>query len=288
MYGISGTGSGGSDRNIAGTGFSSRNEDAATGLLKRCGRNSSGSFSDSIYLRLASNAMKYAWLITYLTAASPVPGCENGRGKKEKGFASLRCSRHGYWNDFIPILDYTNLDAYIDSIQSLVDEGKLYSAWELYLPVRLKPRGANTLENLRAGISHIELRMLDINPLVKDGICKEDIDFLHLLLMMWAVQDPVDFDADAQRRAVRNMQRASLLDEEAIWIEDPKYNLLPIRNAALKFLAQMDRFYETWQDPRILSLIQFERRKILNHSERYVERIVNECANYWGSQAIIV
>ncbi|MDO5133204.1 MAG: hypothetical protein Q4D81_09515 [Eubacteriales bacterium] len=285
MYGISGTDS---DRNAAGAGSFSRSTDAGTGSFKKRNGNSSGSFSDSIYLKLAANTMKYAWLITYLTAASPVSAFESSRGKKEKGYASLRCSRHGYWNNFIPTLDYTNLDAYIDSIQSLVDEGKLYSAWELYLPVRLKPKGANTLENLRAGISHIELRMLDINPLAEDGICKEDIDFLHLLLMMWAVQDPVCFDADAQHRAVRNMQRAALLDEEGIWIEDPKYNLLPVRNAALNFLAQMDRFYETWQDPRILCLIQYERRKILNHSERYAERIVNKCANYWESQAIIV
>lgn len=262
--------------------------DAGTGSFKRLNGNSSGNFSDSIYLKLAANTMKYAWLITYLTAASPIPAFKSSRGKKEKGCASLRCSRHGYWNNFIPTLDYTTLDAYIDSIQSLVDDGKLYSVSELYLPVRLKPKGANTLENLRKGISHIELRMLDINPLVEDGISKEDIDFLHLLLMMWAVQDPVCFDADAQHRAVRNMQRAALLDEEGIWIEDPKYNLLPVRNAALNFLAQMDRFYETWHDPRILCLIQYERRKILNHCERYAERIVNKCANYWESHAIIV
>lgn len=95
--------------------------DAGTGSFKRLNGNSSGNFSDSIYLKLAANTMKYAWLITYLTAASPIPAFKSSRGKKEKGCASLRCSRHGYWNNFIPTLDYTTLDAYIDSIQSLVE-----------------------------------------------------------------------------------------------------------------------------------------------------------------------
>lgn len=228
--------------------------------------------SDRIYMKLAAASMRYAWLITYLTAASPA--AVSGGMQAAELFASPRCSRHGYWNTFVPVLDYSGLDAYIDSIRALVDAGRIYSAWELYLPVRLKPPGVNTLDNLRGGISHIELRMLDVNPLAADGICREDVEFLHLLLMMWAVQDAVCLDAGAQRRAVHNMQRAALLDTNRIWIEDPQGIRLPLREAALRFLAQMDRFYETWQDPEILSLIQYQRQKVLNPSMRYAARVL--------------
>ena len=244
----------------------------------------SKAFSDSLYLKIAASAMKYAWLITYLTAASPEPDFQDPVTKKPEGFASIRCSRHGYWNDFTPVLDYTSLASYVDSIQALVDAGKLYSAWELYLPVRLKPEGTNTLESLRKGVSHIELRMLDINPLAPDGIRKEDVDFLHLLLLMWALQESGPFDADAQRRAVRNMQRASLLNADSIWIEDPKYHLLPVKKAALDFLEEMDRFYEAWQAFWIHDLIRFERNKILDPRARYAERILDEYASCFASR----
>ena len=252
-----------------------------SGFTETPGNRSDRSFRDDLFLKLGANAMKYAWLITYLTAASPVlhsehTGHGNDLSRTDEDYASLRCSEHGYWNEFIPILDYTGLNAYIDSIQSLVDTGNLYSAWELYLPVRLKPTGENTLSNLRRGISHIELRMLDINPLAEDGILKEDIDFIHLLLMMWAVKEPFSFDAGAQRRAIRNMQQAALLDSTKIWIEDPEGIRLPVRDAALQFLAEMDRFYEAWEDPVIFSLIQYQRRKVLNSKARYAERVLIE------------
>lgn len=263
-------------------------EEAIEKLARITGNESLNSFSDNLYLKIAANAMKHAWLITYLTAASPSVAGDFLKYERKPGYASLRCSEKGYWNEFIPVLDYSGLNAYVDSIQSIVDEGKIYSAWELYLPVRLKPKGENILNRLREGISHIELRMLDLNPLEEDGIRKEDIDFIHLMIMMWAVQKPIRFGEDDQKRAIRNMQRAALLDETKIWIEERNGHFSSLRNAALRVLAEMDYFFETWEDPDILKLIQYQKRKILNTKERYAERVLEACANYSESQPIIV
>ena len=127
-------------------------------------------------MELAEGAAAYGWIMTAVTAASPLLDSsfvEKGRfGEDEfNGMASTRCSELGYWNYFSPIFDYTDIRAYADSIQRYVDQGLLAFPTELYYPVRLKPRGKNVLKVLRdQGVDHLELRMIDLNPLVP--ICR--------------------------------------------------------------------------------------------------------------------
>lgn len=121
-------------------------------------------YKSSFYLELAAKMTKHSWLTVYLTAASPVMDgsffCSDALGTDVLNrYASPRCSEIGYWNDFIPILRYENLKAYTDSIQAYVNDGQLKSPAELYYPVRLKPRGENSLKNLQNnGVDHIELQ----------------------------------------------------------------------------------------------------------------------------------
>ncbi len=129
-----------------------------------------------LYFRLLKQVSRYSWLIVLLTSASPVYDSsfdeDNAHGTVFSGFSSMRNSRRGYWNQFVPQLDYTDLSAYIESVKNYIKKGVLFSAGELYLPVRLKPRGENSLEALiNNGVDHIELRMFDLNPLEKLGIC---------------------------------------------------------------------------------------------------------------------
>ena len=92
------------------------------------------------------------------------------------GKASQRCAVTGYWNAFTPVFDYKTLEGYIAGIEYFVSKGLLAAPSELYFPVRLKPRGLNTLDNLRTlGASHIELRMFDLNPLDPVGLELRDI-----------------------------------------------------------------------------------------------------------------
>lgn len=45
------------------------------------------------------------------------------------------------------------------------------------------------MEGLKNGISHIEFRMLDINPFEPLGIDRNDLEFIHLLIMYLSMQD---------------------------------------------------------------------------------------------------
>lgn len=221
-----------------------------------------GGKKDKIYLNLASDSLANAWFIVYLMSASP-------KGNK----ASVRCSEEGYWNDFVPVLDYSSVDSYVDGIDEYVREGRLDSICELYLPVRIKPRGVNTAENLRNGIDHIELRMIDINPLCPVGIAREDLYFLHLFLIYLALNGNGQCTGRMQEIAVDNMKKAALLDDTGVWIEKTAGICLPIREAALEMLSQMEMFYEETGNPHVMQILEFQKAKLLKRNGRYSEKI---------------
>ena len=126
-------------------------------------------FKNDFYLRLSKRLTQYAWLAVYLTAASPV--ADASLGIESNAYSSIRCSEYGYRNSFTPVLDYSSLKSYIRSIARYIVNGDLKAASELYYPVRIKPRGANSLETLlHNGVNHLELRVIDVNPLTRAGI----------------------------------------------------------------------------------------------------------------------
>ncbi len=235
-----------------------------------------GMTADALYLKAAVYSLRYAWLIVWLTAASPGPYLSDTFGEcREKvspAYASVRCGKEGYWNVFLPVLDFSGVSSYCESIESYVMSGQLYSSSELYLPVRLKPRGANSLEALRNGIDHIELRMLDLNPLEKTGIALEDLRFLQLFLIWCSLFPEYVPDEREQADAISNMKHAALFDERKIWIREGTV-LKPVREAALEVLSEMACVFETLGCFDVLGTIEYQKRKLLIPGNRYAEQV---------------
>ena len=111
---------------------------------------------------------------------------------------------------------------------------------ELYYPVRLKSAGLYDLERLRReGVSHIEIRIIDENPYSEIGIFREDVRFLHLLMVYLASRAPKPFPEGEQLRALRDMKRAALFDDSTCLS-----NGLSIRENAVQALQEMEEFFE--------------------------------------------
>lgn len=236
-------------------------------------------YQDDIYLELAKKITRYSWLIVYLTAASPVMDgsffYDEDIGKTVlKDLASPRCSKIGYWNDFVPQLNYDNLQNYVESIETYVRQGQLKEAAELYYPVRLKPSGENTLEHLKtSGVNHIELRMLDLNPLEPVGIRKEDLQFIHLFILYMMSLEDREFLPFEQTMAVKNEKNAARYMEENIWIETGWNSSLPVKHAALHTLSLMKRFWSAFENQEYLDIIHLQEQKIFCQRERYAVQI---------------
>ena len=149
----------------------------------------------------------------------------------------------------------------------------LKSASELYYPIRLKPQGANSIENLKkSGVNHIELRMLDLNPLSPVGIFKEDMDFLHMLIIYLTSLDDENFSKSEQISAVKNVKQAAKYDDENTFIslDGEKTSL---KSAALNVLCNMQAFFQKYEQNNALNIINYQKNKIIDKSKRYVEII---------------
>ena len=218
-------------------------------------------FKNDFYLRLAKRLTQYAWLEVYLTAASPV--ADASLGIKSNLYSSIRCSEHGYWNDFTPILDYSNLKNYVRSIARYIVNGDLKAASELYYPVRLKPRGANSLETLfQNGVNHLELRVLDVNPLTRTGIFTEDIRFMHLLLLWLSSLPDLDFDEEKQSQAIADVKAAAV------------FGNAEIKNRAAKTLEEIKRFTAQYFQ-NYLNIVDYQLNK-LHDGNSYAEIVSRE------------
>ncbi len=247
-------------------------------------------FVDDFYLSLAQNTMAYGWVIVALTAASPLLDSSYFRhGETGKtlclGMSSVRCSELGYWNFFVPVLNYASIDSYADSIQKYVDEGLINAVSELYYPVRLKPRGVNSLDTLRVdGINHIELRCIDLNPLTENGIDIRDVRFAQLMLVWLASMNKVDFQANEQILAVQNYKSAAHFDLRTCKVTMPDGSVMQADNGVRVVLQNMrDFFCHVYDDDRleervaICELLDFQLSKIDNPAENnYARRVRND------------
>lgn len=231
-----------------------------------------GENKNAFYMKLLKYSTKYSWLLTLLTAASPVydASFDGARERKSKlsHYASIRNSERGYWNQFIPILDYTDVQTYCDSIQRYIDKGVLFSEGELYLPVRIKPEGINSIKQLsETGVDHIELRMFDLNPLFPEGIALKDLQFARLLLLYFSLLDDFDFTEQQQREAIINQKNAAKFD-----VSNVSINGKNILQKAKELLLEMKDFLGNQEESS--QIIDYQINKIVD-GKRYAQLILD-------------
>ena len=214
-------------------------------------------FKNNLYLRLYKQLITHSWLLVLLTAASPYYDASFDKDGKSgiimSEYSSVRNSRRGYWNKFLPILDHRDLKTFTGSIKKHIVIGLLYSSSELYLPIRLKPKGINSLENLAAnGVDHIELRMFDLNPSAPLGIDERDLKFAHLLILYLLSQPDFELTPKLQEIAVAEHKNAALLEPDTNLIE---------RGEAI--IESMEEYFSGSE--KAAEIIEFEKNKITSN-----------------------
>ena len=257
-------------------------------LMTYCGIHVNFSFGDrllkvsgvnrnALYLHVAAGSVLWGWIVVALTAASPIADASFFHAAEEgdffSGFASMRCGDLGYWNNFSPVNDFSDVGAYAEAIRGYVRRGLIAAPSELYYPVRLKPRGANRLETLVAeGIDHIELRCVDLNPLADGLVDVRDIKFIQLFLLWCAARPPARLTERDQAQAVRNFKNAARYDIDLARISLPDGTSASVRETGLRLLASMSRFFADFP-PEVTDVIAFERNKLEHPERRYAEQV---------------
>ena len=251
-------------------------------------------FKDNFYVSLTEKASYCGWLLTVLTAASPVIDGSFMGGNFDDTVdtrkASLRCSERGYWNFFDPVFDYSSLDAYADSIEKYVKNGELMASSELYYPVRLKPNCAYSVDKLRSeGAGHIELRMFDLNPLVPEGIDVRDVKFAGYLLAYLAAGGRIGLSEEDQINVCCNFKRAAGYDLDRVNIVGKGGSSENIRDAALGIIESMKEFYASMHSGcsenaaggsdsmrNVMDILDFQEAKLTDDRNRYAYKVLME------------
>ena len=259
-------------------------------LLKKnfalSGRDDFRAYKNALYLQLAEKVLQYGWVIVALLAASPlVDGTYDSSGECEQqekhkhtvftGYSSLRCSREGYWNMFDPVLSYKDISSYTESIRQYREKGLLRHEGELYYPVRIKPAGKYSLRNLCGqGVSHIELRMIDLNPLSADGIDQRDLCFLQMFLIWLAGKGRMPLDEKEQKRALRNLKEAARFDWNDIRISLADGSEGSAQQELEHILAEMTELFcdvgPAWQEA-----LQHQKDKVRYPEKRYAQQVMD-------------
>ena len=235
-------------------------------------------YKDEVYLGLAEQCVRWGWLMTAITAASPLLDSsyvEKGKMGQDlfMGIATVRCSELGYWNAFVPILDYRSMPAYAQSIQQYVDQQLIVYPSELYYPIRLKPRGRYGIQELAAGgVSHIELRMFDLNPLEPSLVNVEDVRFGQLFLLWLAGMPRKPLTVKDQVHAVQNFKSAAHYDLKTVQLVAEDGPSCSFAAAALRAIDQMDQYFRDCGDEvyrQVKACLAFQRSKFEEQENRY-------------------
>ncbi len=249
-------------------------------------------YKNAEYLRVAQGLTEYGWIINLLLSASPI--CDGSYFSDERRgetiitkYASLRCGEEGYWNQFIPKLRYGSVTDYAQSIQDYIDNGALAGVGELYYPIRLKPKGANRLNNLvRLGVNHIELRNVDINPFSSAGLDERDLRFVELLILWVYAEYRGCLSENDQTKAVQNFKNAALLDIDNNTIVSDKNEVDSVRVSGLRVLEKMHSFFSKCLLEDAEEIIAFQRSKLTNKETRYAEMIIKAFAGEYMSKML--
>ena len=173
-------------------------------------------FREQTYLKTLRNFKRYRWFLIAILGNTPVfhksylDDCVNeltGVSEDAVGPAhqiSLRNSTCGYQNKTPLFLNYDSIEAYNTSIKDQIEKDIIQFEKENYASIRLKS------SNTKKVLTHLEIRLLDLNPLIKTGIDLEHVKIIHMFLIYSLLKEEINlFDNTTQNRALLNHNSAS-------------------------------------------------------------------------------
>ena len=213
-------------------------------------------FKTERYLHACRNVSRYGYVIPYLLGASPVMDKSFLAGKENSFDAlndtdsylphgeSLRLSDIGYGNNKCHFdVSFNNIEAFTKNIQfaistpcnifsqiPVIENGEynqinnhiLQIENEYYASIRPKQimrKGENFLTALnKRGIEYIELRSIDINPLLAEGIDVTSMQFLQLFLTAAILTDAPDL---SQKEYEHNQKNLKIVAKTGLLLDQP-------------------------------------------------------------------
>ena len=241
-------------------------------------------FHEQVYFKTLRNFKRYRWFLIALLGNSPVvhssyiKECVNLLPKlKDDTFhlshaGSMRNSMCGYRNKENLCLNYNSLSDYHQSIDDAIRKGLISQAKENYASIRVKTRDGDK------DISHLEVRLLDLNPFVKTGVDIHHARIIHQFLVYCLFkQEPDILDHKAQERAYVNHEWAAsfIMDEQVSIITDDGQQQ-PLQGALRDILSEMIELTGYFLDQKYSESFEHLQYLVNNPDKRPAVRFLKE------------
>ncbi len=187
---------------------------------------------DELYLKLASNFIRYQWLLVYLFGATPTAEKNFfdgpffiGKELPSGPMRSLRNSKYGFTNDPKVSVRYDEIENYVNDLRDAVKTGKLQKEREYYGSIRLRGIVKDTSSLLENGIQYLEMRSFDNDPFDVSGLSETTIQFIHLFILTMlcletkATADETELGNDMTKYVAEEDSLAkTIYTEEGYWL----------------------------------------------------------------------
>lgn len=169
--------------------------------------------ADALYMHVAQQFMRYQWVFVYLFGATPASFAGYAPGADlSVPVRSVRSGQAGFPTSITG--DYRSLEHYVTRLESALASGELLRASQYYEPVRVKGLRGKAPHQLRAGISHLELRAFDLNPTTSTGVTADQLRLIQVMAMYFAQQPPLAADQVAAVLAQSRRQSEQVAHED--------------------------------------------------------------------------
>lgn len=204
---------------------------------------------NSSYLHLCRNFFRWGWLNTYLFGASPAAHKSyvktTAQGLKtfdahsiHASFGtSIRMSNWGYYSkvqaqvavSYNSLQEYTRdlrrglttpcprwekIGLFVKKQRRQMNVNYLQQEAELYSRIRLKPKLVDGLRPVDAleknGVHYVEVRTVDLNPFIAEGVELEQLHFLNLFLIYCLFKESPELTSKEQQVITENQNKVAL------------------------------------------------------------------------------
>ncbi|MFD0897481.1 glutathione synthase [Loigolactobacillus binensis] len=211
---------------------------------------------DELLLKQAIGFMHYRWLFTYLNGASPIAEANYLADLPPQPVRSLRNSRqfgYGFASHFKG--DYTSVTAYSEQMRAAIAADDLIAETAFHEAVRLRhPAGLMAMQ--QHGVSHIELRMLDLDPTTAIGIRGSTLLLVQLLALHFMLMPKLDATV---------LVTASAINDQ-VALEQPQ-QLTSQQQVGLKLFEQLQKLVVVADLPPIYAAVVTQAAEKMVHPQ---------------------
>lgn len=202
-------------------------------------------FKNDIYLKMMRYTIKNSWLLIYLLGSSPAthPSYLNYCEKCENS-ASFRSGSCGYRNSVDYFLPMDHIDNYINALKKLTNKGDLIQDKEYYGVMRPKTSSGKFPNSENSSIEYLELRLLDINPLFKNGISMNDLKLIHLFLLQGLLSEDDGLPIEVFVESMNNNRHVADHGRESSVSIKVKGKVVDVRKQGVAILKQLKELDE--------------------------------------------